>query len=56
MDDKPNYMAERGFTVESIDILDLKACPDEKRISPIAAWIIIAAVIYATVAVIVVVV
>lgn len=53
MDDKSNYMAERGFSIESVDAFDLKVHPDEGRIGPVAAWIIIAAVTVVTVAVIV---
>ena len=53
MDDKSNYMAERGFSIESVDALDLKVHPDDGRIGPVAAWIVIASVAVITVAVIV---
>lgn len=42
MDDKSNYMSERGFSVESVDIFDLKVHPEDARIPTVVAWLFLA--------------
>lgn len=51
-DSAAKFMSERGFSVESVDVFDLKIHPDDGRWSPLAAWIVCALVVLAIAAII----
>ena len=46
-DSAEHFMSERGFSVESVDIFDLKIHPDDDRGSPLGSWIVCALAVLA---------
>lgn len=46
------FMSERGFSVESVDIFDLKVHPEDARIPTVVAWLFLAIAVAAVAVVI----